>query len=82
MCSPARIKEAFRKSGLFPINREAIEKAATAEEGDNTSLETHQDSVLCHSCGTAIEIQSINSYTNPMVEKDLIPEALATVTTK
>ena len=89
-CSPARIKDAFRKSGLYPIDGDAIDKAqliprdfqkkkdtpGDAGTTESYSTESHV-TILCDSCGSVINV-TVNQH-NPLVAEGLIPKSLADI---
>ena len=78
--TPHTIKEAFRKAGLYPSNRAAIDSrqlvpvsfqaktAATTSDNENPEDQT----VTCDKCGSYLG-------GNPLVKQGLIPESLAQI---
>ena len=90
ICSPARIKDAFRKSGLYHVEGDAIDKTqliprdfqkkkdTPGEPGTSESYSTEsQATVLCDSCGSVINV-TINQH-NPLVAEGPIPKSLADI---
>lgn len=62
ICSPARVKEAFRKTGIAPFNPDVIDKSQLTETYKVSSVQTqsnlNQDhspkpsTTLCSACGS------------------------------
>ncbi|CAG2211447.1 unnamed protein product [Mytilus edulis] len=73
--SPYIVKNAFRKCGILPFNREAIDrkKLAPLDKSYKGSTSDHTDTdPLCHSCGQFV-------YGHPLVKEGLIPQDLADI---
>lgn len=83
--SPHNIKSGFRKAGIFPLNKDAIDKTLLAPKdpefntinigpgGDNSSTQNPSTpDPLCHSCGQFV-------MGHPLVNQGLIPKDLADV---
>ncbi|KAK3105870.1 hypothetical protein FSP39_007466 [Pinctada imbricata] len=95
LCSPARIKDAFKKTGISPLNPDAIDKSQLTKshfETINSSdgKEKNRSTSEPSTSGTSTEDKSETSIctscgtflgTNPLVTEGLIPEHLSSIFT-
>lgn len=82
ICSPARVKEAFRKTGIVPLNPDAIDKSeltgthnigtVPTESNMNQDYSPKPSTTLCFACGSFVG-------KNPLVTKGLIPKHLSSI---
>ncbi|CAC5355611.1 unnamed protein product [Mytilus coruscus] len=70
--SPYVVKNAFRKCGIVPFNRETIDKKKLAPLDDYYKGTTSDTDPLCHSCGQFV-------HGHPLVKEGLIPQELADI---
>ncbi|XP_062567732.1 uncharacterized protein LOC134229974 [Saccostrea cucullata] len=90
VCSPARVKAAFRKPGMYPVDIGAVDKTqiqsqTDASEKNKETTSSNSDSrsiqIVCDKCGESMDVDvcSIASSTNPFVRSGLIPEKLGAI---
>nr|XP_034304356.1 uncharacterized protein LOC117681905 [Crassostrea gigas] len=82
ICSPARVKEAFIKTGISPLNPDVIDKSQLTETHNISTVQTNsnlnqdhspkQSTTLCSACGSFVG-------ENPLVTEGLIPEHLSSI---
>ena len=89
-CSPARVKDSFRKAGISPFNPDVIDKSQLTtthtvtekrqgkgpedEACSSLSEDSQKNSSICSTCGTFL-------CENPLVTEGLIPQALSRIFT-